>query len=175
MVNKNLNIVKVLFEDSKYNYSTDVSAETTKESAEAYFVGKYFDMGIFPVENLQKCTGIEFADNNKLVPIKEVKPDERFISVSVYKFPLGNCGGITDHVKTIYIPAENGNYKFSELNKELVFLPEKRGAEYWALKPLMQPVGMCGGMAGGNLAYCSDSRCERVYHIHDRFETWIQY
>lgn len=42
---KNLNSVKVLFNNPEYNYSTNVSAESTKESAEAYFIGKSFDLG----------------------------------------------------------------------------------------------------------------------------------
>jgi hypothetical protein len=101
-------------------------------------------------------------------------PNDKFISISVYKFPLGNCGGITDHEKSVFIPSETGNYKFSDLEdkKHLIFYPEQRASDYWALKPLIQPEGMNGPMAGGNLAYCSDSRCKHVYHIHDRFESW---
>lgn len=103
--------------------------------------------------------------------IKEFNQNDRFISISVFKFPLGNCGGITDTEKSIFIPSENGNYKFSDIeNKNLVFIEEQRAPEYWALKPLIQPNGMNGPMNGGNLAYSSDSRCKRVYHIHDRFE-----
>jgi hypothetical protein len=106
----------------------------------------------------------------------EFKDSDRFIIVSVYKFPLGDCGGITDQVKRIYIPSDRGNYRFDEIeDKKLVFYPQQRSAEYWALIPLEQPSGMVGPMAGGNLAYCSDSRCDRVYHIHDRFETQSQY
>ena len=107
--------------------------------------------------------------------IKQFKHDDRFLPISVYKFPLGNCGGITDKVKTIYIPTEKGNYKFHEIDPNLIFIPEQRGEHYFALKPLLQHEGMTGPMAGGNLAYSSDSRCEVVYHIHDRFETYEQY
>lgn len=63
---KNLNSVKVLFNNPEYNYSTNVSAESTKESAEAYFIGKSFDLGIYPKEDFQKCIGLEFTDNNQL-------------------------------------------------------------------------------------------------------------
>lgn len=103
------------------------------------------------------------------------KPNDTFLSLSVYKFPLGNCGGITDTIKTVYIPCPTGPTKFSNINPEHVFIPEKRGVNYFALTPLLQPAGMIGPMAGGNLAYSSDSRCETVYHIHDRFETQEQY
>lgn len=103
--------------------------------------------------------------------VKLFSANDTFISVLVYKFPLGNCGGITDTAKDIYIPCPTGNFKFSELNPELIFIPEQRGTNYHALKPILQPEGQCGPMSGGNLAYSSDSRCPLVYHIHDRFET----
>jgi hypothetical protein len=109
----------------------------------------------------------------------EFKPTDRFLSINVYKFPLGNCGGITDTLgkESIFIPCPDGPFTFGELEnrKDLIFIPEQRGADYWALKPLMQPSGLIGPMAGGNLAYSSDSRCKHVYHIHDRFETQACY
>lgn len=61
---KNLNSVRVVFRNGKYNYTTSVSADSTKESCEDYFVDNYFDMGTFPRENMQKCVGIVFTDNN---------------------------------------------------------------------------------------------------------------
>jgi hypothetical protein len=103
--------------------------------------------------------------------VQHFNENDRFLSLLVYKFPLGNCGGITDTAKDIYIPCEEGPHIFSELDKNLVFIPEKRGANYWAVYPLMQPENVVGPMAGGNLAHSSDSRCKYVYHIHDRFET----
>lgn len=110
-----------------------------------------------------------------MTQIKNFKPSDRFLSVMVYKFPLGNCGGITDTVKDIYIPCETGPNKFEEINPELIFIPEQRGTNYFAVKPLLQPNDKVGPMAGGNLAYSSDSRCPVVYHIHDRFETQDEY
>lgn len=106
--------------------------------------------------------------------IQQFKSTDRFLSLNVYKFPLGNCGGITDTMgqECIWIPCEKGYQTFDKIkDKNTIFLPEQRGNEYWALKPLMQPIGMVGAMCGGNLAYSSDSRCTRIYHIHDRFET----
>jgi len=109
--------------------------------------------------------------------VKNFNANDRFISIDIYKFPLGNCGGVTDNVKDIYIPHERGNYKFSEIEdeKEVIFFPEQRGTNYFALIPIMQPEGMVGPMNGGNLAYSSDSRCPVPYHVHDRFETTEQY
>lgn len=112
---------------------------------------------------------------NQTRQIQQFNADDRFISVLVYKFPLGNCGGITDHEQYVYIPCKSGPNKFSEINPDLIFIEEQRGPEYYALKPLIQPVGVIGPMAGGNIAYCSDSRVKHVYHIHDRFETQKQY
>lgn len=65
MQTNNLNTVKVIFADSKYNYETNVSANSTEQTASEYFVNKYFDLGIYPKEDMQKCIGIEFTDNNK--------------------------------------------------------------------------------------------------------------
>lgn len=61
---KVLNSVKVFFEDSRYNYETNVSVNTTEQTAIKYFVGQDFDLGIYPAENMQTCIGIEFTDNN---------------------------------------------------------------------------------------------------------------
>lgn len=109
--------------------------------------------------------------------IQEFKPTDRFIGLYVYKFPLGNCGGITDTLgkQSIYIPCADGPVRYEKLNKEFIFIPEQRGPDYWALNPLLQPEGMLGPMDGGNLAYSGDSRSRQVYHIHDRFETQAQY
>lgn len=99
-----------------------------------------------------------------------------FLPLLVYKFPLGNCGGITDTEKTIYIPCGTGHITYDKIeNKELIFVPEQRGADYWALKPIFIDTAKIGPMAGGNIAYSSDSRCKHVYHIHDRFETVQHY
>lgn len=106
------------------------------------------------------------------------KASDRFLSLNVYQFPLGDCGGITDTIKreSIYIPCEKGNVSFDKIkNQDLIFTEEKRGEEYWCLKPVNRPNGMLGPMAGGNIAYSSDSRCKRIYHIHDRFESQEQY
>lgn len=108
---------------------------------------------------------------------KEFNENARFMPISIYKFPLGDCGGITDHVKQIYVPCETGFVKYESIKEtpELIFTEEQRGPEYWALKPIIEPVGCVGPMAGGNLAYSSDSRIKRVYHVHDRWETQAMY
>ena len=59
-----LNSVKVLFADTSYNYMTNVSAQSTEQSVKEYFVGKWFNLGAFPNEDMQVCTGVEFINNN---------------------------------------------------------------------------------------------------------------
>jgi hypothetical protein len=52
-----MNIVHVKFEDSSYNYSTSVSAQTDEESARKYFVGTIFNLGHLK-DDLQTCIDI---------------------------------------------------------------------------------------------------------------------
>ncbi|HNU14065.1 MAG TPA: hypothetical protein PKI55_06350 [Chitinophagaceae bacterium] len=106
--------------------------------------------------------------------------DFKLLSVSIYKFPLGDCtnGGVSGgDAKDVYIPHPEGPYKAlsPHTDQRLILIPEHRGKNYWALKDVYERPKMIGPMAGGNLAYSSDSRCEHVYHIHDRFETQEDY
>lgn len=63
---KKLNSVTVHFEESKFDYTTNVSAAATEEGVKKYFVGRSFDLGTYPNELFKKCTGITFIDNNIL-------------------------------------------------------------------------------------------------------------
>lgn len=98
---------------------------------------------------------------------------KRYIMLNIYRSQLGDCtnSGISSRTDHIYIEHPEG-YIEGDVDPQLIFYPEKRGEEYWAVKPINQPKNMNGPMDGGNLAYSHDSRCERVYHIHDRFEHW---
>ena len=51
--------VLVKFADESYNYKTRVSGTAGDEGILAYFVGQLFDVGTYPVENIQRCIGIE--------------------------------------------------------------------------------------------------------------------
>jgi hypothetical protein len=90
------------------------------------------------------------------------------ISVDIFRNG-SNCSlnGISSKVNRLFIPSTRGNYKLEEVDRKLVFIPEHRGGEYWALKHIDD-----NGRStyGGCLVYSSDSRCERVYHLHDRYE-----
>jgi len=57
-----LPIVRVQFKESKYNYSTNVSHSTTEEEAKKYFVGQWFNVGVFPEEIMRKVIAIEFIN-----------------------------------------------------------------------------------------------------------------
>ena len=57
---KRLGKVDVIFENPKYNYSTNVSAETTEESARQYFVGKTFNVGACLSKQIEKVIDIKF-------------------------------------------------------------------------------------------------------------------
>lgn len=59
-----LNSVVVHFEDASNDYETSVSSSTTEETAKAYFVGTWFDVGSYPKELMRRCTGITFTNNN---------------------------------------------------------------------------------------------------------------
>lgn len=52
--------IKVIFKDSQYNYVTSISDKATEEEVKKYFLGKWFDMGIFPAENMQQCINVIF-------------------------------------------------------------------------------------------------------------------
>lgn len=102
------------------------------------------------------------------------KDNDRYLSVSVFKFPLAKCGGVTDYMNSIFIPCEDGNFKYSELKsdhkKEIFEFVFKGGAVI--LEPIMQPNNNYWkpAMHGGNLACTSDSRIKKIYKINDRFE-----
>lgn len=97
--------------------------------------------------------------------------------LNVYRTTLGDCtaNGVSSKFDTIYIPCEEGFMMSDKVNQEQILYPEKRGENYWCVKPLTTPANCVGPMAGGNLAYSSDSRIKHVYHIHDRFETQQTY
>lgn len=57
--------IKVIFEDKKHNYYTTVNASNSDEDIKKYFVGSFFNVGIFPIEDLQKCIKIEIKQPKK--------------------------------------------------------------------------------------------------------------
>ena len=55
--------VKVMFADSQYDYTTSVNPQVTDEELKKYFVGAVFNLGAYPVENMQKCIDIIIQTN----------------------------------------------------------------------------------------------------------------
>lgn len=110
-------------------------------------------------------------------------PDTRLLRMTVYR-PVRDgfmgdidCtnGGVSGKNEAVYMVCESGNFKLSEVDPSLVFIPEHRGGNYWALSPYVVKPGHCGPMDGGNLAVGDGRANGIVYHIHDRFETWEHY
>lgn len=58
-----LHTVEVIFENPKYNYSTAVSPNSTEDSARKYFVGKKFNVGTYPKEQMEEVVDIKFTPN----------------------------------------------------------------------------------------------------------------
>jgi hypothetical protein len=66
MAKKKMNFtsVTVVFEDAKYNYTTSVNPNCTDEEIKEYFCGKMFDVGAYPVENMQIAVGVVISRNS---------------------------------------------------------------------------------------------------------------
>ena len=59
-INGNLPSVTVMFEDPKYNYTTSMGPNVTKQMAEDYFVGKSFNVGNYPKEIFKTVIAIKY-------------------------------------------------------------------------------------------------------------------
>lgn len=68
-----------------------------------------------------------------------------------------------------------GHVDPEKVDKALIFEPQNRGGDYWALRPLVKDLQNVGPMHGGNLAQGDSRDNGRIYRIHDRFETPQQY
>lgn len=53
--------VLVKFKDNSLNYVTSVNPLTSNQDNINYFVNTVFNMGCYPIENMQKCIGIEIT------------------------------------------------------------------------------------------------------------------
>ena len=51
--------VKVIFEDTKYNYITSVNPKVSFDDVVSYFVGKWFNVGSGEHDNMQQCIAVE--------------------------------------------------------------------------------------------------------------------
>jgi hypothetical protein len=109
--------------------------------------------------------------------------------------PAYDCtnGGVTSRVNTVRVFEENEeipekvtvNDFYEENRSNLTGGPREEGeAVHWALIPLVRldaavdgaARGLLGPFFGGNLAVAAyDGKPERIYHVHDRFETPEEY
>lgn len=46
---------------SGYTWKTSVSKQTTKEDAERYFLGQYFDVAAYPEERMEKVVRVDYC------------------------------------------------------------------------------------------------------------------
>lgn len=112
----------------------------------------------------------------------------RVLPINVYRQPtdpfFGDCtnGGITSKFDRLLLVHDQGFVSIDPENipDNVVVLVERFicGRVYKHLEPLKSPdAGNLGWMAGGNIAYTSDSRFPSDYPlcVHDRQETQAQY
>jgi len=64
----NFKTVTVKFKNPIYNYQTSVGAECSDSEISRYFVGQWFNVGVYPVENMQQCCGIEILTPSNQFP-----------------------------------------------------------------------------------------------------------
>lgn len=50
--------VKVIFEDTKYNYTASVNSKVSFDDVVSYFVGQWFNVGCGEDDNMQKCVAV---------------------------------------------------------------------------------------------------------------------
>lgn len=81
-----LHSVLVVFADSKYNYTTNVSATATAESIRKHFVGMRFNLGAYPVEDFQVCINVCLLD------VMEFEPSSYYVWIGAQKFEIYHNG-----------------------------------------------------------------------------------
>lgn len=97
-----------------------------------------------------------------------------YLQLSVFRSSLGDCtnGGVSAAHHTLYLVDPQGSPLKREPDPCLVFRAEDRGDGYLALLPIYTPDGMVGPMFGGNLASSLNGPGgDKIYRVHDRFET----
>lgn len=112
----------------------------------------------------------------------------RAFQVNVYLYKDGSCALDGASVKNsfLYVLHEKGDcdaQQIAERSPALLFKLEKRGLNYWAVRPVFCDEEKGPIMDGGNIAtpshYSSGKRAQdnlpAVMHIHDRQESWELY
>lgn len=92
---KSLGMVRVKFADPKYNYETNVSGSITEEQARNYFVGKMFDVGTYPNENMQKVIDIDFYPKGTYELGGNIGNEEEMVKSNLYNGEI-SCEKLTE-------------------------------------------------------------------------------
>lgn len=59
MATNNFKTASVKFSNEKYNYTTSVNGNLTDDEIKNYFIGKYFNLGNYDKDDMQKCVSCE--------------------------------------------------------------------------------------------------------------------
>jgi hypothetical protein len=59
-----INYVKVKFANNKLNYITSINSSATLQDVQNYYINQYFNVGSYPIENMQQCIDIEYFNCN---------------------------------------------------------------------------------------------------------------
>lgn len=129
MKGKNNNSVKVIFEDDRYNYWTSVSAETTKESAADYFVGKALNLGQTE-DNIQTVTAIDFIDRN---PKLSTNDEAKVLEWCAYTLGCKNATFETHRIQTNRIDKLAKKYNTDSQTLFDYFSPDEKAAAVRAI------------------------------------------
>ena len=84
--------VYVKFKDSKRNYHTSVNKLSNVNELESYFVNTYFNVGIYPKEDMQECIGIDITKDHDEVYIEKIYPLADMDRYDFHKFMVWNRG-----------------------------------------------------------------------------------
>lgn len=57
----NFKTVEVIFKNPEHNYKTSVNPQSLDKSLNEYFVNTWFNLGAYPVENMQQCIKINIT------------------------------------------------------------------------------------------------------------------
>lgn len=120
-----LGVVTIKFDNPKYNYTTNVSSSTTEAEARKFFVGKMFNVGSYPKENMQRVIDIDFSKSND----KYAKGGgvDFYEQLAVYVQGVGSIYNGTSMKKAI---EKANSYLKKNPKAEIVISDEKYGDTY---------------------------------------------
>ena len=112
--------VTVKFKDPEHNYTTSVSPLATEESVRRYFVGKKFDVGVYPHEDMQEVIDIDF-EKGHYEDGGEVTDDQLFAHLQFNEISKEDFDNLTEERKAELKQQIFGNKKEDILEEEEEF------------------------------------------------------